>query len=100
MKLASTKYLDTLPTEGNEHGQEPTAAEGSGGGAGTILKAKMTAEKEAAFREALAAALDTGVAILADGGASLDDVARKLDRRALRVERRPGDAKPSREERT
>jgi len=44
------------------------------GGAGTIRREDMTPEKEAAYREALAAALRTGEAVLADGGSSLDAV--------------------------
>lgn len=44
------------------------------GGAGTITRAVMTAEKEAAYREALAEALATGHRILATGGSALDAV--------------------------
>jgi beta-aspartyl-peptidase (threonine type) len=44
------------------------------GGAGTILKSEMTAEKENAYTEALNAALDTGYSILKNGGSSLDAV--------------------------
>jgi len=44
------------------------------GGAGTILKANMSAEKEAAYRAKLTEALKTGQAILAGGGSALDAV--------------------------
>jgi len=44
------------------------------GGAGTILKNKMTPEQDAAYREALTVALRTGHAILVKGGSSLDAV--------------------------
>ncbi|MDX1584219.1 MAG: isoaspartyl peptidase/L-asparaginase, partial [Thermoanaerobaculia bacterium] len=44
------------------------------GGAGTITRADMTAEKEAAYREKLEEALGTGYEILAAGGSGLDAV--------------------------
>jgi L-asparaginase / beta-aspartyl-peptidase len=44
------------------------------GGAGVIERAKMTPEKAASYRAGLAAALDTGYAILERGGSSLDAV--------------------------
>ncbi len=44
------------------------------GGAGTILRSDMTAETEAAYIEALNAALDTGEQILRNGGTCLDAV--------------------------
>ncbi len=44
------------------------------GGAGTILKENMTAEKETAYREKLNEALETGYAILEKGGSSMDAV--------------------------
>jgi len=44
------------------------------GGAGTILKANMTTEKEGAYRTKMAEALKTGQAILASGGSALDAV--------------------------
>jgi L-asparaginase / beta-aspartyl-peptidase len=53
---------------------EPNYALVIHGGAGVIVRDKMTPEKEAAFREILADALDVGEKILADGGASLDAV--------------------------
>jgi L-asparaginase / beta-aspartyl-peptidase len=44
------------------------------GGAGTILKSQMTAEKEQAYRQALQQALTAGYAVLTAGGTSLDAV--------------------------
>ena len=45
------------------------------GGAGVIERARMTAEREASYRAGLAAALDTGYAVLEAGGSALDAVA-------------------------
>ena len=44
------------------------------GGAGTITRENMTAEKELAYRSKLAEALNTGYTILKNGGTSLDAV--------------------------
>ena len=44
------------------------------GGAGTILKTSMTAEKEKAYNEGLKASLKAGYNILKDGGSALDAV--------------------------
>lgn len=44
------------------------------GGAGTILRENMSAEREAEYEEALQSALDAGAAILRDGGDALDAV--------------------------
>lgn len=44
------------------------------GGAGTIDRGSMSAEREAAYRERLEAALRAGHAVLSDGGAALDAV--------------------------
>lgn len=44
------------------------------GGAGTLLKGQMTAEKEAAYREALQNALDAGYAILEKEGTATEAV--------------------------
>jgi beta-aspartyl-peptidase (threonine type) len=49
------------------------------GGAGTILRSKMTPEKEQAYRAALTESLATGYEILADGGSSLDAVQRAVN---------------------
>jgi beta-aspartyl-peptidase (threonine type) len=44
------------------------------GGAGTILREKLTPEKEKSYRQGLQAALDSGFQILANGGKSVDAV--------------------------
>ena len=44
------------------------------GGAGTLLKKEMTAEKEKAYRSVLQYALTTGYKVLNNGGTSLDAV--------------------------
>ncbi|MCB8819021.1 isoaspartyl peptidase/L-asparaginase family protein [Microvirga rosea] len=44
------------------------------GGAGTILRNKMTPEREAAYHRGLRAALEAGRSVLADGGTALDAV--------------------------
>jgi beta-aspartyl-peptidase (threonine type) len=44
------------------------------GGAGTITRASMTAEREAEYRTKLEEGLLAGYRILADGGSSLDAV--------------------------
>jgi beta-aspartyl-peptidase (threonine type) len=49
------------------------------GGAGTILKSKMTPEKEQDYHAALTESLATGYEILADGGSSLDAVQRAVN---------------------
>ncbi|MDX6694833.1 MAG: L-asparaginase / beta-aspartyl-peptidase [Blastocatellia bacterium] len=48
------------------------------GGAGTILRAVMNAEREAAYREGLQRALLGGWQVLQDGGAALDAVERAV----------------------
>ena len=59
---------------------EPAVAEDRGfalaihGGAGTLSRSEIDAEREASIRAVLAAALDAGEAILAAGGSSLDAV--------------------------
>jgi len=44
------------------------------GGAGTLIKGKMTAEKESAYKKALEVALDAGYTILKNGGSAMDAV--------------------------
>jgi len=44
------------------------------GGAGTILRSKMTPEREAAYHTGLRRALEAGRIVLADGGSALDAV--------------------------
>lgn len=48
------------------------------GGAGTILKKNMTPEKEAAYNTQLHLALETGYAILKNGGSSIDAVEKTI----------------------
>jgi L-asparaginase / beta-aspartyl-peptidase len=48
------------------------------GGAGTIIRAAMSAEREAAYREGLRQALLGGWEVLQDGGAALDAVERAV----------------------
>ncbi|MEO1515765.1 MAG: isoaspartyl peptidase/L-asparaginase [Bacteroidota bacterium] len=48
------------------------------GGAGTILKKNMSAEKEAAIRQIMNEALDAGEAVLKAGGSSLDAVTQTI----------------------
>jgi beta-aspartyl-peptidase (threonine type) len=49
------------------------------GGAGTLIKGKMTREKEAAYRAALEHALNAGFLILENGGSSMDAVERAVN---------------------
>src|SRR3569833_1461734 len=44
------------------------------GGAGTILRSRMTPERAAAYQAGLRRALDAGRTVLAEGGAALDAV--------------------------
>lgn len=44
------------------------------GGAGTILKGSMTSEREAAYRDGLARALEAGRAVLSQGGTAMNAV--------------------------
>ena len=48
------------------------------GGAGTILKKNMTKEREAAYKEKLAAAIKVGHTILKNGGTSLEAVLKTI----------------------
>lgn len=50
------------------------------GGAGTLERKDMTPEKDAAYRQALKAALDAGTAVLKAGGSSLDAVTAVITR--------------------
>jgi beta-aspartyl-peptidase (threonine type) len=49
------------------------------GGAGAILRSKMTPEKERAYRDALTESLAVGYEVLASGGSSLDAVQRAVN---------------------
>ena len=51
------------------------------GGAGTITRALMDAEKEIRYKAALQAALDAGYAILEKGGTALDAVGKTMSKR-------------------
>lgn len=57
-----------------ETNSEPTFGMVIHGGAGTILRENMTAETEAEYRAKLDEALQTGYAILNDGGTAMDAV--------------------------
>ena len=48
------------------------------GGAGTILKKNMTDEQEKAYQEKLQEALDSGYAILKNGGSAIDAVEKAI----------------------
>ena len=48
------------------------------GGAGTLVKGMMTAEKELAYRTALKSALVAGYALLENGGSAVDAVAKAV----------------------
>ncbi len=52
--------------------QHPEFAIAIHGGAGTILKEKMTDEREAAYREGLQQSIDAGYKVLDEGGSALD----------------------------
>jgi beta-aspartyl-peptidase (threonine type) len=49
------------------------------GGAGTILKSKVTPEKEQAYRDALVESLSVGSGVLDDGGTALDAVQKAVN---------------------
>ncbi|AXC50943.1 isoaspartyl peptidase/L-asparaginase [Paracoccus suum] len=53
---------------------KPTWALAVHGGAGTILRSKVTPEKEAAYHAALHRVLEAGQAVLQDGGSAIDAV--------------------------
>lgn len=54
--------------------QEPKWSLAIHGGAGVLERYSLTPEKDAAYRQALQAALDAGAAVLKSGGTSLDAV--------------------------
>lgn len=60
----------------SETEKEPKLALAIHGGAGTISRATMSAEREAAYRDGLQEALMRGWEVLQDGGAALDAVER------------------------
>lgn len=79
MKFGKTKFfsvvlLFVLLAECNFFAQGKKYGLVIHGGAGTILKENMTADKEAAYTQKLTEALDAGYKILDSGGSSLDAV--------------------------
>lgn len=75
---APQESTDEMPDTGQEEAttaQEPAEyAIVIHGGAGTILRSDLTPEQDAAYREALHAALDIGEEILKNGGQAIDAV--------------------------
>jgi beta-aspartyl-peptidase (threonine type) len=78
MKYALLMFLGLTVAELQAQKSEPSATNDFvlviHGGAGTISKKSMSAEKEAAYRNTLQQALETGYKILNNGGTSLDAV--------------------------
>ena len=70
--IAGCSQSDTTKTDSNESGTKYVLV--IHGGAGTILKSKMSPEKEEAFKAALTKALETGYSALKSGKTSLDAV--------------------------
>ncbi len=70
--IASTFLV--MPSRAAENVSSPRFALAIHGGAGVIPKENMTPEREAAYRGALAQALQSGHAILKSGGTSMDAV--------------------------
>lgn len=66
--------VSTTPTSPEAEVTAPAYAMVIHGGAGTILKENMTAEKEAGIRAAMNAALDAGEKVLREGGTAADAV--------------------------
>lgn len=62
----------------HQPGAETKLALAIHGGAGTIRRAEMSAEREAAYRDVLQRALQSGWNVLCDGGAALDAVERAV----------------------
>lgn len=58
----------------DHHAERPDWALVVHGGAGVIERGDMTPEREAAYREAMAAALERGEAVLSEGGSALDAI--------------------------
>jgi beta-aspartyl-peptidase (threonine type) len=72
--LISSCNMDTKSGMKAENSSKPEYALVIHGGAGTILKADMTADQEAAYLAALDSALEAGKAILASDGTALEAV--------------------------
>lgn len=67
-------FISTLFFMSSSFAQESKVAIAIHGGAGTILRENMTAEREADYRAKLEEALQAGYAVLENGGSSLDAV--------------------------
>lgn len=73
--LALAGLATTAATAQEEHDpMEPRWSFAIHGGAGTLTRADMTPEQDAAFRAALQQALDAGAEILSNGGTAMDAV--------------------------
>lgn len=70
---------DTAPKVKAADDERPSYTIVIHGGAGTILKENMTAEKEKSYRDAMNEALNIGEAILKSGGTSLDAVEKTIN---------------------
>ncbi|CAB9493601.1 isoaspartyl peptidase/L-asparaginase family protein [Alteromonas macleodii] len=64
---ASLAIVSTDASAADAHQESPQVAIAIHGGAGTILKSSMTAEKEAAYKKVLTQAVKHGYALLQDG---------------------------------
>ena len=78
-RLIAAAFLTVFCTplnaqETGSEGGDPRWSIAIHGGAGTIRREDMSAEREAEYRAALQGALDAGAAILKDGGTALDAV--------------------------
>ena len=77
LTLALALLTSCIAVEGES--ERPAFALAIHGGAGTITRADLTPEMEAAYLEALEAALRSGHAVLASGGSSVDAVVATLE---------------------
>ena len=83
--VMSCKHVDkevAVESDSSENTTVPDRAEFAiviHGGAGTILKKNMTAEKESAYKAVLEKAIRTGYEILKAGGSSLDAVTKTIN---------------------
>ncbi|WP_407675038.1 isoaspartyl peptidase/L-asparaginase family protein [Pelagerythrobacter marinus] len=74
LALAALFSAPVLATPAVDAAATPSWSIAIHGGAGTLQRENMTAEEEKAYRAALAAALDAGAKVLAEGGEALDAV--------------------------
>ena len=72
--LFSLFFFEKLPAQSSKSVTRPKYVLVIHGGAGTILKSQMTAEKEKAYNDALNTALGKGEAILQNGGTAMDAI--------------------------